>query len=148
MYCPKCNFADTRVLDSRETGEHKAIRRRRECEKCKHRFTTFERVEAATFVIVKKDGARENYDREKLERGIWRACEKRKVTQEQITKIINDLEEKWAKEGKEVNSKMIGEDVMEALKKLDEVAYIRFASVYRQFKDLESFKKELQNLLK
>lgn len=147
MICPKCQENSTRVLDSRETDGHRAVRRRRECESCRHRFTTFERVETTSFVVVKKDGTRESYDREKVERGMWRACEKRKVTEEQISKLINDLEEMWGGMGKEVQSKVIGEGIMEALKELDEVAYIRFASVYRQFKDLESFKKELGKLL-
>ncbi|MFA5820507.1 MAG: transcriptional regulator NrdR [Candidatus Gracilibacteria bacterium] len=148
MHCPKCQHDDTRVLDSRESEGHKSVRRRRECEKCKHRFTTFERIETSNFVVVKKDGTRENYDREKVEKGVWRACEKRKVTQEQVSKMINELEEEWVAYGKEVPSKVIGEGIMNALKELDEVAYIRFASVYRQFKDLETFKKELQKLLK
>jgi transcriptional repressor NrdR len=148
MICPKCQHDSTRVLDSRETEGQKAIRRRRECEKCRHRFTTFERVETTNLVVVKKDGARENYDRDKLQKGVWRACEKRKITQEQVSKMINELEEKWVNTGKEVQSRTIGEDLMDALKELDEVAYIRFASVYRQFKDLETFKKELQKLLK
>ncbi len=148
MICPKCKSNGTRVLDSRETDGNRAVRRRRECEDCKHRFTTFERTDASKFLIIKKDGSRENYDREKLEKGIWIACEKRKITEEQISKILNELEEKWANSGKEVSSKVVGEDLMEALKGLDEVAYIRFASVYRQFKDIDSFKKELQNLSK
>lgn len=147
MICPKCQENNTRVLDSRETDGHKAVRRRRECEECQHRFTTFERAEVANFIVVKKDGTRENYEREKLERGIWKACQKRKVTQEQITEILNKLEEKWAAMGKEIPSKVIGEGIMDALRDLDDVAYIRFASVYRQFKDLDSFKKELQKLL-
>lgn len=146
MICPKCKKNDTRVLDSRETDGHKAVRRRRECEDCNHRFTTFERPEITKFLVIKKDGARESYDREKVEKGIWKACEKRKVTEEQVTKVINELEEKWSGIGKEVPSKAIGEGIMEALKSLDEVAYIRFASVYRQFKDIETFKKELQKL--
>jgi len=148
MLCPKCKQDSTRVLDSRETDEHKAVRRRRECEHCKHRFTTFERIEVTSFIVVKKDGSRESYDREKVEKGIWKACEKRKITDEQVTKLVNDLEEMWANYGKEVPSKVIGEGIMEALRKVDEVAYIRFASVYRQFKDIETFKKELQKLLK
>lgn len=146
MNCPRCEHNDTSVLDSRETDGNKAVRRRRECNKCNHRFTTFERVETSKFLVVKKDGTRENYDRSKLEKGIWIACEKRKVTDEDVRKLINGLEEKWASLGKEISSKIIGEDVMKVLKDLDEVAYIRFASVYRQFKDLESFKKELQKL--
>src|SRR3989338_10174287 len=140
MICPKCQQDSTRVLDSRETDGHKAVRRRRQCEMCKHRFTTFERVESTNFIVVKKDGTRENYDREKVEKGIWKACQKRKVTQEQIAEIVNKLEEKWAAIGKEVSSKEIGEGIMDALRDLDDVAYIRFASVYRQFKDLDSFK--------
>lgn len=146
MICPKCEHKDTRVLDSRETEGQKAVRRRRECEKCKNRFTTFERVESNKFIIVKKDGTRESYDREKVERGIWRACEKRKVSDEQVNKVVNKLEEDWSKIGKEVPSKAIGEGIMDALRDLDEVAYIRFASVYRQFKDLDSFKKEISKL--
>jgi len=148
MICPKCNYHDTRVLDSRETEGHKSVRRRRECEKCQNRFTTFERAETSNFIVVKKDGTRESYDREKVERGIWKACEKRKVTQEQVSKMINQMEEKWASMGKEVSSRDIGEGIMDALRELDDVAYIRFASVYRQFKDIESFKKELQKLSK
>lgn len=148
MICPKCNYHDTRVLDSRETDGHKSVRRRRECEKCQNRFTTFERVETSNFIVVKKDGTRESYDREKVERGIWKACEKRKVTQDQVTKMINQMEEKWASMGKEISSRDVGEGIMDALRELDDVAYIRFASVYRQFKDIESFKKELQKLSK
>lgn len=148
MICPKCQHDDTRVLDSRETDSHKAVRRRRECGKCKHRFTTFERPEVANFLVVKKDGARETYDRQKVKKGIWKACEKRKVTEEQVSQLINALEENWAGIGKEVSSQVLGEDIMEALKGLDDVAYIRFASVYRQFKDIDSFKKELQKLSK
>jgi len=98
--------------------------------------------------VVKKDGSRENYDREKLEKGLWIACEKRKITDDQISKLINNLEEKWGNVGKEVESKTIGEDLMDGLKEIDEVAYIRFASVYRQFKDIESFKRELNKLSK
>ena len=146
MLCPKCNSNATRVLDSRETDSHKAVRRRRECEDCNNRFTTFERVEMNKFVVAKKDGTRESYDRDKLKNGIWTACEKRKITEEQISDMLNKLEESWANLGKENTSKNIGEDVMNALKDLDEVAYIRFASVYRQFKDIDSFKKELDKL--
>ncbi|MFH1284889.1 MAG: transcriptional regulator NrdR [Candidatus Peregrinibacteria bacterium] len=148
MICPKCQHNDTRVLDSRETDGHKAVRRRRECDSCKHRFTTFERAESSKFLIIKKDGTRENYDREKVEKGIWKACEKRKITEDQVTNIINALEESWTSFGKEVPSKLIGEGIMDALRKLDEVAYIRFASVYRQFRDLDSFKKEFKKLSK
>lgn len=147
MRCPKCKHDDTKVVDSRETTDGRAIRRRRECEKCDFRFTTFEQVETANFIVIKKDSSREPYAREKVEKGIWKACEKRQVTQEQVSQLLDRLEAKWNAEGGEVSSKVIGEGVMEELKNLDEVAYIRFASVYRQFKDLESFKKELAKLL-
>jgi transcriptional repressor NrdR len=148
MICPKCHKNSTRVLDSRETEGHRAIRRRRECEICQHRFTTFERFDVSGFIVVKKDGSRESYDRQKILRGVWKSCEKRKLTQDQIQSMINDLEENWVRHGKELESRQIGEDVMNALKELDEVAYIRFASVYRQFKDLESFQKALDLLEK
>jgi len=147
MLCPKCSHSDTRVLDSRDTHEGKEIRRRRKCEKCGYRFTTFERVETTSFIVIKKDNSRESYNREKLERGIWKACEKRPVTKEQVDKILNELEEDWAKMGKEIPTKIIGEGIMDKMRKLDEVAYIRFASVYRHFKDIETFRKELQKLL-
>lgn len=147
MYCPKCKRTETSVLDSRLTLEGKAVRRRRQCDTCEYRFTTFEKVELSTFVVVKRDSSREPYSREKVEKGIWRACEKRNVTQAQVDHLLNGLEEEWTAYGKEVPSKMIGEGVMEKLKKLDEVAYIRFASVYKQFKDLESFKKEVLKLM-
>jgi len=147
MRCPKCHAENTRVLDSRDTNEEKEIRRRRICQVCQFRFTTFERVEPTSFLIIKKDNSRQIYDRKKLENGLWKACEKRPVTQDQISSLINELEEKWTRERKEVKSEQIGEDIMNKLKSLDEVAYIRFASVYRQFKDIDTFRKELQKLL-
>ena len=147
MLCPKCKYEDTKVVDSRDTTEGAAIRRRRECEKCGFRFTTFEQIETANFLVVKKDGSREAYSREKVEKGIWKACEKRPVTEEQVRRLVDALEAEWIGMGREIPSKAIGEGVMDALKKLDEVSYIRFASVYRHFKDLESFKKELAKLL-
>ena len=147
MICPKCKYKSTSVVDSREANEGRSIRRRRECEDCKHRFTTFEKVETANFLVVKKDGSREGYDRSKVERGIWKACEKRPVTQEQISEMLDRLEEVWSSSGKEVPGEIIGRDVMHALKVIDEVSYIRFASVYRQFKDVEEFKAELNRLL-
>jgi transcriptional repressor NrdR len=147
MICPKCKYKSTSVVDSREAAEGRSIRRRRECEKCEHRFTTFEKLETANFIVIKKDGSRESYDREKVEKGIWRACEKRPVTQEQISHMLDRLEEVWSGGGKEVPSEIVGRDVMHALKVIDEVSYIRFASVYRQFKDVEEFKKELQKLV-
>lgn len=135
------------MLDSRETNEHREIRRRRNCEACDFRFTTFERVETTKLVVVKKDGSRETYNRQKLESGIWKACEKRPVTQEQIEQMMNELEEKWGSVGREIPVRTIGEGVMNRLRKVDEVAYIRFASVYRHFRDIETFKEELQKLL-
>lgn len=147
MICPKCKHEETSVLDSRDTHEKREIRRRRECEKCQHRFTTFERVESTNFIIIKKDNSRESYDRQKLERGLWRACEKRPVSKEQIEKLLNSLEEEMGNLGKEIHSRVIGEGIMDRLRKIDDVAYIRFASVYRHFKDLETFKKELSKLI-
>ncbi len=146
MKCPNCNGKHTRVLDSRETNEGNAIRRRRTCQNCTYRFTTFERIEHKHMIVVKRNEAREPYSREKVEKGIWRACEKRPVTQAQVDDLIRILEEKWQNYGKEIPSEMIGEYIMDELKKLDEVAYIRFASVYRHFKDVESFQKELEKL--
>ncbi|PJC37134.1 transcriptional regulator NrdR [Candidatus Peregrinibacteria bacterium CG_4_9_14_0_2_um_filter_53_11] len=147
MRCPKCKHHDTKVVDSRDTLEEKEIRRRRQCEECDFRFTTFERIEAANFLVIKKGGSREPYRREKVLTGIWKACEKRPVTEQQVSELLDELEGSWAALGREVEAQRLGEDVMEALKGIDEVAYIRFASVYRQFKDLESFKKELAKLL-
>ncbi len=147
MICPKCRNKSTKVVDSREAHEGRSIRRRRECESCTHRFTTFERIETANFIVVKQSGARESYDRAKVERGIWRACEKRPVTEEQIRHLLDKLEEVWSTSGKEVKSSIIGRDVMHSLKSIDDVSYIRFASVYRQFKDVESFVDELQKML-
>lgn len=147
MFCPKCKHDNTKVVDSRNSNDNKSIRRRRECESCQYRFTTFETVATANFVVIKKDGAREPYNRAKLAEGMWKACEKRKITQEQIEEALNELEELWSSMGKEIPSTKIGEGVMSKLRELDEVAYIRFASVYRQFKDIETFKQELQKLL-
>jgi transcriptional repressor NrdR len=147
MNCPKCKEPDTRVLDSRVTESGRVIRRRRECEKCKNRFTTFERAAMGNLMVKKKDGTYEIYNRNKLEHGIWVACGKRPVTKEQIDEVINDLEDKWASNKKTVSSQTIGNDVTDALKKLDHIAYIRFASVYRSFKDVDEFKEELNKLL-
>jgi transcriptional repressor NrdR len=147
MKCPKCKQPETRVVDSRDSNEGREIRRRRECEKCKFRFTTFERIDAAKFIVIKKDGSREPYQREKIESGLWKSGENRPVTEAHVEALVNQLEDQWSAVGKEIPAKLIGEQVMEALKGLDEVAYIRFASVYRQFRDVESFKKELSRLL-
>lgn len=148
MQCPKCHHNDTRVLDSRETNENREIRRRRACSSCKYRFTTFERLETTKVLVIKKDKTCEPYSREKLKTGIWKACEKRPVSETKIDNFISELEENWAFElKKEISTREIGQSVMDFLKNLDDIAYIRFASVYRQFRDLESFKKELQKLL-
>ena len=144
MECPYCTGA-SKVTDKRKSPE--GIRRRRECLKCKKRFTTYERLSHGEFYIIKKDGRREKYDRKKLEGGIERAFEKRPVAKEKITKMINEIEEQLGKIGKkEIKSSFIGELVMKKIKKLDNVAYIRFASVYRDFQDISDFKKELRGL--
>ena len=134
------------MIDSRLAEDGRAIRRRRECPKCDHRFTTFERQELSNLIVIKRDGTSEPFSRSKLERGIWLACTKRPVSQQQIDLLLNKLEEKWSANKKEVLSTTIGMDVMRALKKLDQVAYIRFASVHREFKDVEEFKEELGKL--
>lgn len=136
------------MIDSRVAEQGKVIRRRRECEKCERRFTTFERQEMANLIVKKKDGTFEPYSRNKLENGIWIACGKRPVTQVDIDNMITKLEEKWSLNKKVVSSQKIGNDVVEALRKLDHIAYIRFASVYRSFKDVDEFKEELVKLLK
>ena len=146
MYCIRCKSTDTSVVDSRITEDGRAVRRRRECEKCNHRFTTFERHEMSSLIISKRDGTREPYSRSKLERGIWLACSKRPVTQDQIDSILSSLEEKWGRNKKEVSSSTVGTDVMKALKKLDQVAYIRFAAVQREFKDVEECKEAMNKL--
>lgn len=146
MFCPKCKSEDTSVIDSRLSDEGRSVRRRRECPKCQYRFTTFERQEMTSLIVVKRDGTREPYARQKLERGIWLACTKRPISQEQVDTLLTTLEEEWAAQGGEVKSAQIGDDVMRELKKLDQVAYIRFASVHREFKDVEEFKEELGKL--
>ncbi len=148
MHCPRCTSDDTAVIDSRIAEEGKTVRRRRECPKCKHRFTTFERLEASALIVVKRDKTREPYDRAKIERGVWLACIKRPVSKENIDKLLARCEDSWAADGPEVQSSKIGNDLMRELKKLDQVAYIRFASVHREFKDVEEFKEELGRLFK
>jgi transcriptional repressor NrdR len=145
MECPRCHTLETAVIDSRLAEHNKAIRRRRQCDKCEFRFSTIERVRYEGFVVIKKDGTREPYNRQKLEEGIWKACIKRPVTQMQVDELLIKLEEKWSLE-KEVLSTTIGKDVLKALKQLDQVAYIRFASVYRSFSDVDSFQKLLEDL--
>ena len=147
MHCPRCKSADTSVIDSRIAEDGRAVRRRRECTKCNHRFTSFERQELSSLIVIKRDGTREPYSRTKLERGIWLSCTKRPVTQDQVDSMLNKLEEKWGANKKEVASTTVGQDVMNALKKIDQVAYIRFASVHREFKDVEEFKEAMNKLL-
>jgi transcriptional repressor NrdR len=148
MHCPRCKSSDTNVIDSRLAEDGRAIRQRRACPKCEHRFTTFERQEMTMLIVVKRDNTREPYSREKLERGIWLSCTKRPVAQSQVDGLLNKLEEKWAANKGEVQSSTIGNDVMKELKKIDKVAYIRFASVHREFKDVEEFKEEVGRLFK
>lgn len=147
MQCPRCQHNGTRVVDSRPADDGRAIRRRRECESCSFRFTTFERIEQAPILVVKKNGNREEFNREKLLRGIIRACEKRPIAMEQMEAVVDEVEREIRKRSEnEIPSTQIGEYVMERLAKIDDVAYIRFASVYRQFKDIEVFMKEMQEL--
>ena len=148
MKCPNCGFADSRVLDSRPTEEGNSIRRRRECTECGKRFTTYEIIETVPLIVVKKDGTRESFDRVKLFNGLLRACEKRPVPVETIEKAVTDIESSLQNSlEKEVTSGKIGELAMEKLKDIDEVAYVRFASVYRQFKDVSTFVDEVTELL-
>jgi len=149
MRCPTCNYNGTRVIDSRPVEDAKAIRRRRECESCGYRFTTFERVEQTPLIVIKKDGTREEFSREKILRGLIRACEKRPVPLPKLEEISAEVERELRNTGQsEVTSTSIGELVMEKLSKVDDVAYVRFASVYRQFKDINVFLEELKELLK
>ena len=148
MRCPYCDNSDTKVVDSRPTEEGQAIRRRRECEKCGRRFTTYEKIEEIPLIVVKKDGTRQIFDRNKVRRGIIRACEKRPVPMDEIDRIVSEIEKGLSNLMlKEMDSSIIGEYVMEQLRDLDDVAYVRFASVYRQFTDAESFKSEVEKLL-
>jgi len=147
MICPHCNSVDSKVVDKRETPDLKSTRRRRECLKCNKRFTTYEKVEQADIFVVKKDKRREPFDIEKLKKGIVIACQKRPISHESIEKVLKDIESKIRTKNKtEVTSAEIGELVIKKLKRLDKVAYIRFASVYREFEDIKSFEKELKSL--
>ena len=149
MNCPFCGYNDTRVVDSRLGKEGNNVRRRRECPSCERRFTTYERVEEILPMVIKKDGRRENFDRSKIIAGVQRACEKRPVSVEDVEAMVDKLERKFQECGdKEIASSLIGKAVMEALHDTDEVAYVRFASVYRQFKDINEFMTELTDLLK
>lgn len=149
MKCPFCEYEESKVIDSRPTDEGEAIRRRRECLKCSKRFTTYEKIETIPLMVVKKDGSRQMFDREKLLNGIIRACEKRPVKISDMEHIVNEIESATQNLlEREISSQKIGEMVMERLQKVDEVAYVRFASVYRQFKDINTFVEEVNKLLK
>ncbi|RUL56406.1 MULTISPECIES: transcriptional regulator NrdR [Lysinibacillus] len=148
MRCPACQYNGTRVVDSRPVDDNKEIRRRRECESCAYRFTTFEKIEETPLIVVKKDGSREEFSREKVLRGLIRACEKRPVALETLEGMVISIEKDLRRIGNaEVRSEEVGEMVMDRLAKEDEVAYVRFASVYRQFKDISVFIAELKELL-
>lgn len=148
MKCPYCGYEESKVIDSRPTDEGERIRRRRECLQCAKRFTTYEMIESLPIVVIKKDKSRETFDRQKLMTGMLRACEKRPVSVETLDKAITDIETVIQNSlDREVQSDKIGELVMEKLKDIDEVAYVRFASVYRQFKDINTFMSELNKLL-
>jgi transcriptional repressor NrdR len=149
MRCPYCAHMESKVIDSRPTDEGTSIRRRRECLKCHKRFTTYETIESVPLIVVKRDGSRQTFDRQKLFNGIVKSCEKRPVTAEQVYKIVDEIEQElYGALEKEIPSTAIGELVMQKLKDIDEVAYVRFASVYRQFKDINTFLDELTKLLK
>lgn len=148
MKCPFCNAADTKVIDSRPADENSSIRRRRQCETCGKRFTTYEKLETIPLMVIKKDNTREVYDRAKIEAGVLHSCHKRPVSPQQIGVMIDEIESKlFNMEEKEIETSAIGELVMRKLKDLDEVAYVRFASVYREFKDVNTFMEELGKLL-
>lgn len=148
MHCPHCHHNNSRVVDSRPTEDGRCIRRRRECENCGFRFTTFERFEETPLLVIKKNGNREEFSRDKLLKGLVRSAEKRPVSMEKLTEVVGRVENKVRGLGEnEVSSQVIGEFVMNELKDLDEIAYIRFASVYRQFKDVSAFMDELQGIM-
>ena len=149
MKCPYCFHDETKVVDKRETEDLDTTRRRRECLKCEKRFTTYERVESLDLVVIKKDGRREACDREKIKKGVIKACEKRPISYEQIDNFVDKLESELRKlKSKEIQSNLIGEKIMNGLKRLDKIAYIRFASVYRSFADVTDFQKELKDLIR
>ena len=149
MKCPYCEYGESKVIDSRPTDEGEAIRRRRECLNCGKRFTTYEKIENIQLMVIKKDGSREQFDREKLLRGIQRSCEKRPVAAADMERIVNEIENAVQNLlEREVKTEQIGEMVMEKLKEIDEVSYVRFASVYRQFTDVNTFIDEVNKLLK
>ena len=148
MKCPFCNQENTRVIDSRPADDNNSIRRRRSCDKCGKRFTTYEKVETIPLIVIKKDNNREQYDRSKIEAGVLRACHKRPISANQIKQLVEEVEtEIFNREEKEIPSRVIGEMVMNKLKDLEAVAYVRFASVYREFKDINTFMDELKKVL-
>ncbi|RKZ21714.1 transcriptional regulator NrdR [bacterium] len=149
MKCPYCGYDEDRVVDTRVIKDGTAIRRRRECLRCKRRFTTYEYIEKTPLIVIKRDGRREPFEREKLLQGIRIACRKRPVSEDKIEEMVDEIEQALWELGKtEVSSREIGKEVMKRLRKLDEVAYVRFASVYREFKDVEEFVKEIKKLKK
>lgn len=149
MKCPICGHDESKVVDSRVAAEANTIRRRRECEKCEHRFTTFERIEEVYPMIIKKDGSRQTFDSLKVLKGIQKACEKRPISIDVINQLMSDVEKEVQNVGqKEIPSDLVGEIVMKRLKSVDDVAYVRFASVYRSFKDVNEFMNEIQDFLK
>lgn len=149
MKCPFCNHENTRVIDSRPAEDNNSIRRRRVCDECGKRFTTYEKIETIPLIIIKKDQNRETYDRSKIEAGVLRACHKRPVSVSQITQLVDAVENEISgMEEREIQSAIVGEKIMNKLKDLDPVAYVRFASVYREFKDVNTFMDELRKVLK
>lgn len=148
MKCPYCGEEETKVIDSRPADDNSSIRRRRQCDKCSKRFTTYEKIEAIPLVVVKKDLTREQYDRSKIEKGVFKSCHKRPIPVDKINDTVDSIENKiFNLDEKEVSSNAIGEIVMEKLKELDAVAYVRFASVYREFKDVSTFMDEIKKIL-
>lgn len=148
MKCPFCGFEESKVVDSRSTEDHKAIRRRRECLKCNKRYTTYEKIEDIPILVIKRDLSREYFDKSKIINGLLKACQKRPVSRMQIDAIADEIEKKMSNDmAAEVRSELIGEMIMERLKGIDEVSYVRFASVYRQFKDINTFIEEIKNLM-
>ena len=148
MKCPFCGDDNTRVIDSRQADDNEAIRRRRQCDECGKRFTTYEKVETIPLIVIKKDKNRETYDRSKIESGVVRSCHKRPVSVDQIEACVDEIENKIFNLGvREIESEKIGEIVMDQIRDLEQVAYVRFASVYRQFKDADTFMRELKKLL-
>lgn len=149
MKCPFCSAYETKVIDSRPVDENASIRRRRQCESCNKRFTTYEKLETMPIMLIKKDNTRESYDRTKLEKGIIKSCHKRPISRDSIQRMVDEIENTiFAMEQREMASSVIGELVMNKLKEVDEVAYVRFASIYREFKDVSTFMEEIGNLIK